>query len=315
MNMSKLFGIDISSWQRGYPYAKAKAQGVKFVMIRAGFETTKDNQFEVHYSNARKQGWGIGAYWYSYAKSVADANKEAKAFLKVIKGKKFEYPLCLDLEDASIRRIGKSTLNAIVNEYNKVIRGAGYYFMVYTNVDWYRNVISGSVLNKSYDWWIASWTSSKPSGINAGIWQFGGSSNALRSPRIAGVVTDQDYAYKDYPSIMKAKGLNGYGKSSVINKVINVVKPAYKTGTYKTTTAVNVRAGAGTNYRIKKVKELSADGRRHATSKNPNAYAVYKSGTEFTAQKIIKQGNNWWAKTPSGYVCLQYGNEKYAKKI
>lgn len=313
--MSKVFGLDLSSWQKGYPYAKAKAEGVKFAILRAGFSMTKDNMFETHYSNAKKQGWGVGAYWYSYAESVAEANKEAKAFLKAIKGKKFEYPICLDLEDKSIRKIGKTKLNAIINEYNKVIRGAGYYFMVYTNVDWYRNVISGSVLNKSYDWWIASWTSSKPSGINAGIWQFGGSSNAIRSPKIAGVVTDQDYAYKDYPSIMKARGLNGYGRVTVANKVANVVKPLYKKGEYKTTTEVNVRAGAGTKYRIKKVKELSADGRKHATSKNPNAYATYKSGTEFTAQKIIKEGNNYWAMTPSGYVCIQYGNDKYCKKI
>lgn len=310
-----VFGIDLSSWQRSYPYAQAKKQGVKFAILRAGFDVTKDNQFEIHYANAKKQGWGVGAYWYTYAKSVAEARKEIQALLKVIKGKKFEYPIYLDMEDASIRRIGKSTLNAIVNEYGHAIEKAGYYFGVYTNVDWYRNVISGSALNKRFSWWIASWTKTKPSGIDAGLWQFGGSTNVIRNSRIGGVVTDQDYAYRDYPSIIKAKGLNGYGKSSVIDKVVNVVKPAYKTGNYKTTTAVNVRAGAGTNYRIKKVKELSADGRKHATSKNPNAYAVYKAGTEFTAQKIIKQGNNWWAKTPSGYVCLQYGNEKYCKKI
>ncbi len=310
-----VFGIDISSWQKGYPYSRAKAEGVKFVMIRAGFSMTKDSQFETHYSNARKQGWNIGAYWYSYAESVAEANKEAQTFLKVIKGKKFEYPICLDLEDSSIRRLGKTKLNAIVNEYNKVIRGAGYYFMVYTNVDWYRNVISGTVLNRSYDWWIASWTKTKPSGINAGIWQFGGSSNAIRSPRIAGVVTDQDYSYKDYPSIMKSRGLNGYGKSSIIDKVKDKIKPKYTPGLYRTTTEVNVRAGAGTKYRIKKVKELTSDGKKNATSKNTSAYACYKKNTEFTAQKIIKEGNNYWAQTPSGYVCIQYGNNVYAKKI
>ena len=119
-------------------------------------------------------------------------------------------------------------MNAIVKEYGNALEKAGYYFGVYTNVDWYRNKISGASLNKKYSWWIASWTSSKPSGINAGIWQFGGSSNAIRSPRIAGVVTDQDYAYKDYPSIMKARGLNGYGKTSIVDKIKNKVsKPKH----------------------------------------------------------------------------------------
>ncbi|MBQ6546458.1 MAG: hypothetical protein IJL74_00475 [Bacilli bacterium] len=213
--MTKIWGIDISTWQRGYPYAKAKKEGVKFAILRAGFSETKDNMFETHYKNAKAQGWGVGAYWYTYAKTVSQANREAKAFIKAIKGKKFEYPIYLDIEDKSIRKAGRTTLNNIVKEFNKVINGAGYYFGVYSNVDWYRNVISGSTLNKSYDWWIASWTSTKPSGVNAGLWQFGGSSNAIRSPRVAGVVTDQNYAYKDYPAIMKNKGLNGYGKTPV----------------------------------------------------------------------------------------------------
>lgn len=313
--MSKVFGIDISTWQRNYPYSQATRDGVKFAILRAGFGTTKDNQFDIHYKNAKKQGWGVGAYWYTYAKSVSQARAEAKAFLKVIKDKKFEYPIYLDIEDSSIRSIGKTTLNNIVREYAKIITDAGYYFGVYTNVDWYRNKISGSMLNKKYDWWIASWTSEKPSGINAGLWQFGGSSNAIRSNKVAGIVTDQDYAYKDYPNIMKKLGKNGYAKTSIIDKVKEKIKPKYTKGQYITTTEVNVRNGAGTKYPLKKVKDLTTDGKKHATSKSPNGYACYQTGTKFTAKKIIKEGNNYWAQTPSGYVCIQYGNDKYCKKI
>ena len=314
--MSKIFGIDISTWQKGYPYSKATKEGVKFAILRAGFETTKDNQFEIHYKNAKKQGWGVGAYWYTYAKNTTQAKAEARAFLKAIKGKKFEYPIYLDIEDKSVYlNTNKTTRNEIIKTFAEIIENAGYYFGVYTNVDWYRNKISGSTLNKKYDWWIASWTSTKPSGINAGLWQFGGSYNAIQSPVIAGVTTDQDYAYKNYPSLMKQLGKNGYKKTSVVNTVKEKIKPIYKTGNYKTLTELNIRTGAGTNYSIKKVKDITTDGKKHTTSKNPNAYAIYKIGTIFTAKKIIKQGYNYWAKTPSGYVCIQYGDEKYCKKI
>lgn len=221
--MSKVLGIDISTWQRGYPYTRARKEGVKFAILRAGFSRTKDNMFETHYKNAKAQGWGVGAYWYTYAKSVSEAKKEVAIFLNVIKGKKFEYPIYLDIEDSSIRRIGRNTLNEIVKVYGEAIEKAGYYFGVYSNVDWYRNVISGATLNKKYDWWVASWSSTKPSGINAGMWQFGGSSNVLRSPRIAGIVTDQDYAYKDYPNIMKKIGKNGFKKETTNN---NTQKPS-----------------------------------------------------------------------------------------
>ena len=56
----------------------------------------------------------------------------------------------------------------------------------------------------------------------------------------------------------------------------------YLLGRYKVTAkALNVRSGAGTNYSVKK---------------------TYKNGTVFDTYEII----NNWARTPSGYVCLDY---------
>lgn len=220
------FGIDISTWQRGYPYDKANAEGVRFAILRAGFSRTKDNQFETHYANAKRLGWGVGAYWYIYATTVEGAKAEARAFLKAIAGKQFDYPVYLDIEDPSLRGIGRGTLDAMVRAFGEIMESAGYYFGVYTNVDWYRNVISGSELNKKYDWWIASWSKGKPAGINAGLWQFGGSTNVIRSPKIAGVVTDQDYDYKNYPALIKSLGLNGYPKQGGNTKPAEPTKPS-----------------------------------------------------------------------------------------
>ena len=89
----------------------------------------------------------------------------------------------------------------------------------------------------------------------------------------------------------------------------------YLTGNYKTLYNMNVRTGAGTNNPVKKVKDLTADGKRNATSTNPEANAVYKTGTIFTALQIINN-NGVWAKTPSGYVCIQgESGTKYCSKI
>lgn len=108
-------------------------------------------------------------------------------------------------------------------------------------------------------------------------------------------------------------------KANEINKAKPAPKPAPSpsvptTGNYVTLDIMKVRTGAGTNYRQKKVKELSADGRKHATSTNGNAYACYKKGTVFTALSITKKGNDYWAKTPSGYICIQQGKTIYCKK-
>ena len=209
----RIFGIDISYWQQGYSYSSAKSEGVNFAIVRAGYGRTKDSQFEVHYSNAKTQGWGVGAYWYMYAKTVEAAKQEAYACLSVLKGKQFEYPIYLDVEDASIRNLGKSTLDSMIRAFAEIIESNGYYFGVYTNKDWYQNVISGAELNKKYDWWLAQWSKSEPTILNCGLWQYGGGTNYIRSNKVAGIVTDQNYALKDYPSIIKSIGKNGFSKS------------------------------------------------------------------------------------------------------
>lgn len=301
--MSKVFGIDLSSWQGGYNYSRATKEGVRFAILRAGFSETKDSQFETHYKNAKKQGWGVGAYWYTYATTVAEAKRETRTFLKVIKGKKFEYPIYLDIEDSSLRTLGKTTLNNIVKEFGKVIEEAGYYFGVYTNVDWYKNKISGATLNKSYDWWIASWGTSKPSGIDAGLWQFGGSYNEIRTNKVAGVTTDQDYAYKDYPLLMKQLGKNGYKKTVLT------------TGTYKTLYAMNIRSGAGKGYKQLLVKDLTPLDKKKVKNTKLEAKAVYKKGISFKVSEIKKNGKGYWGRGPSGWICLKGSLKTYCKKI
>lgn len=100
-----------------------------------------------------------------------------------------------------------------------------------------------------------------------------------------------------------ASAINPY--NYVFNDKELVKKEEYPKGNYKTLKNMNVRKGAGTNYAIKKVKDLTKDGKKNATSTNLNANAVYKKGTIFTAQKIIKKSNSVWAKSPSGYISIK----------
>ena len=77
------------------------------------------------------------------------------------------------------------------------------------------------------------------------------------------------------------------------------------TGDYKVISPRYVRTGAGTEYRIKKVAELTPDGQAHCVNKKKSANAQYAQGTPFTALRIVVAKNgSIWAETPSGYVCL-----------
>lgn len=81
--------------------------------------------------------------------------------------------------------------------------------------------------------------------------------------------------------------------------------PAIKDGTYTLTNVRGVYNGYGAVTGRKDVKELTADGQKHATSSNPNSQAYLKAGTKVTISetKLLSTGN-LWAKIPSGYFCV-----------
>ncbi len=70
-------GIDVSKHQGVIDWDKVKASGqVDFAILRAGFgkESSQiDVQFEWNYSECKRLGIPCGAYWYSYAKTAAEA--------------------------------------------------------------------------------------------------------------------------------------------------------------------------------------------------------------------------------------------------
>lgn len=76
---------------------------------------------------------------------------------------------------------------------------------------------------------------------------------------------------------------------------------------------LNVRAGAGTDYAIKKVGQLTADGRRNATSTSAGANAVLRKGTEVTCIAVKTSGSYVWMQIPSGWICAVEGSSIYIR--
>lgn len=207
------FGIDISKWQRGFNFDKAVSEGVEFIILRGAYSQGKDSCFEDFYKACKARNIPVGVYHYSMAKTVDGAKKEANFLLNnVLKGKQFEYPIYMDVEDATQKTLGKKLLTDIIVTFCETLENAGYYVGIYSTASYMKSYTEESRLDP-YDKWIAQWytkcTYTKP----YGMWQFGGETNKLRTNKVAGVTCDQDYCYKDYPAIMKKLGLNGYGKT------------------------------------------------------------------------------------------------------
>lgn len=208
----QFYGIDVSKWQGNIDWQKVKASGVQFAMLRAGygrFAGQADETFEKNYQAASSAGISVGAYHYSYAKTVEQAKAEAVYCLSLIKGKTFAFPICYDVEDDVQKNLTKDELSDIITAFCEILENAGYYVSVYMNLHWLNTKVREDIFEK-YDIWLAHWTQKTTFARDYGLWQY--SSNGTVDG-ITGRV-DLDYAYKNYPAIMAANGLNGYKKPS-----------------------------------------------------------------------------------------------------
>lgn len=210
----KTFGIDVSKWQGNFNFKKAKAEGVQFAILRGAYACSKDIKFESYYKTCKALNLPVGIYHYSMAKSVPEARTEANFLINnVLKGKQFEYPIYMDVEDKVQKALGKDLLTDIVIAFCDTVEKAGYYVGIYSSASFIKTYMHENKLER-FDKWIAQWSKSCTYKGEYGMWQFGGETNKIRTNKVAGVTCDQDYALKDYPTVIKQKGLNGYNKNT-----------------------------------------------------------------------------------------------------
>lgn len=249
------FGIDISRWQGDYNLALAKQEGVTFVIIKAGGSDVAsgryvDSQFENNYKKCKELGLPCGAYYFGGDKTLEDAKASAEHFLRLLKDKQFEYPVYYDVEGTMVTSTNKTMLTNIVDAFCSTVEKAGYYTGIYSSLSFFNSNMIDSNL-KRYTHWVACWSKNKPSlksGAAVDLWQFGGETNVIRSNKIAGVTCDQDYAYVDFPTIIKNVGLNGFPKH--INPENQVTYHIVKEG--ETITQVANKYGMSVDELVKK---------------------------------------------------------------
>lgn len=210
--------IDVSYAQGIIEWDKVIAAGISAVMIRATVSyphlysgkqlTGIDTMFKRNVEGALAAGLDVGVYHYSYALSKTEAKLEAQHLLDTIKPYKLTLPVVLDFEDKTQASLSKAEKSAICAVFLKMVQDAGYYAMLYSMASWLEYQLTGSELAQ-FAKWVAHVGVSKPSYSGSyGIWQY---SWTGKVDGISGTV-DCNYMYEDYPSIIKAAGLNGWSK-------------------------------------------------------------------------------------------------------
>lgn len=206
-------GIDVSRWQGTIDWAKVKAAGIGFAIIKAGGSDAgfyTDSKWEANYKGAKAAGIPIGAYYFVGKDCVTAAagKADAERFLQILKGKQLEYPVYMDNEAQPAS--AKTGITEAAIAFCEMMEDMGYFVGIYGSaVSGFKERMDDSKLTP-YARWVAQYASKCSYKGDYGIWQYSSKGSV---DGISGNV-DLDYGYIDYPSIIKSGGFNGYTKES-----------------------------------------------------------------------------------------------------
>lgn len=209
--------MDVSRWQNSIDWDAVKESGlVSGVMIKTVSTNRKlskrkdglyiDPTFERNYAECKRLGIPVGVYYYTYAVSHTSADAELALLKTALAGKTFELPICVDVEDNKLKKLGKQALTDLTAYALATIEQWGFYALLYTGLNFgeTRLYMGGDALRK-YDVWVAAYRDNKPTPAwSFGMWQY---TSTASVPGITGNV-DLSHAYKDYAAIIAKKGLD-----------------------------------------------------------------------------------------------------------
>lgn len=188
-------GIDVSYCQGNIDFDRIDKEQVQFVIIRSSFgweQNQKDSHFERNYAGFKKLGIPVGAYHYSYARTKEQAIKEAKYCLECIKGKCFELPVFIDMEEQNCAAAGRRACTDVAKAFIETMEKSGFRSGIYTNPNWLENYLYKNEIVGKVDLWLAQWGSAKPY-CDCMLWQYGVGGRGSVSG-ITGEI-DLDYCY------------------------------------------------------------------------------------------------------------------------
>ena len=196
--------IDVSRYQGMIDWSQVKSH-VGGAMLKT-VSTNKsfggiyiDPMFERNYSECKRLGIPVGAYYYTYAQDAATVRAELAKLREALVGKSFELPIVVDVEDNKLKPLSADALTDLVIAAAETIEGWGLYAMIYTYT-YYSNTELNMDRLSAYDLWIADYTGKRPSRKH-GILQYTSKNKMDGVPQNDGLV-DMSQLYKDYPGII-----------------------------------------------------------------------------------------------------------------
>ena len=198
--------LDVSKWQGSIDWDAVKRSGkIDGVMLRVlgskGGKPYIDPFFARNYAECTRLGLPVGGYYYTCAVTQRQTEEELAALKTALRGKTFQLPLAIDVEDPRLRSLTPAKLSARVAEAAAQLEAWRLYAMVYTYTNFADTALDMAAF-AAYDLWIAEYRGKRPARRH-GMWQY---TSSGKIPGVSGPV-DLSHAYKDYAGIIQRKGL------------------------------------------------------------------------------------------------------------
>ncbi|MDO4942909.1 MAG: glycoside hydrolase family 25 protein [Lachnospiraceae bacterium] len=157
--------IDVSRWNGTINWKKVKKSDIYYAMLRIGrgkngkSSMAEDSYFHKNYRSGRNYNIKMGIYFYSYATSVKEAEREADYCLSIlekykIKPQHLAMPVAYDVEEKRTFATGKNNVTNITKAFCDKIEEAGYTPMVYSSASALMKYFKYSTI-KNYKIWVA----------------------------------------------------------------------------------------------------------------------------------------------------------------
>ena len=197
-NVPSSVGVDVSQYQGDIDWEKVRASGVEFAMIRLGLRgygqegrMREDTYARQNLAGAKAAGLKIGAYFFSQALSIQEADEEIQFILDILSdtGAELSMPIVLDWEipaadNPRTKNMDGQTLTDIQLHFCGQMKKMGYQPMVYFNWHQSENLYYLADL-EDYPFWLALYQEQMTYPWRVEMWQW---THTGRVPGISGDV-------------------------------------------------------------------------------------------------------------------------------
>ena len=175
-------GIDVSAFQGDIDWQQVKDSGIRFAIIRLGYrgygkagKLVEDEYAKKNLKEATEVGLPIGAYFFSQALNIQEADEEIEYMLKILGNYELDMPIILDWEiptdTARTVNMDARTLTDIQLHFCQVMVEKGYTPMVYFN--WYQSTKLMYLTElEAYPFWLALYQDRMTYPYKVEMWQY-----------------------------------------------------------------------------------------------------------------------------------------------